>query len=88
MQQNTECFLKLGNAIVMQAVDDYKHDLKELIKKPGDAVLLTDIVKIEKFFRSEWYKCLTDVDPEKLIKELNGNGVNEPCQRSRTMSEG
>lgn len=47
-----ECYENLANAIILQAVKDYKSNSKEC----------------ERFFRSEWFKVLTNVDPDYIIK--------------------
>lgn len=49
----------LANAIVMQAVKDYRRSIKE-----------DELKSIEHFFRSPWFSVLTSVDPEFLIKNL------------------
>lgn len=61
-------YTDLANGIVKQAVDDYRSALKgNLVDgKPPEEV----IPKIEKFFRSDWYRMLTKVDPEYLIEQL------------------
>ena len=50
---------ELANAIVLQAVKDYR---------------LTDdeakLAEIERFFRSGWFGVLSKVDPEYLIRNL------------------
>lgn len=52
----------LANAIVMQAVEDYYTALKD-----DD----TDVKnECERFFRSEWFSFLTDVDGEIIIREV------------------
>lgn len=58
----------LSNAIVLQAVDDYRAALagNGIGKKPPEFV----IVEIERFFRSEWFNMLTDVDGDVLIKKI------------------
>ena len=50
---------ELANAIVLQAVKDYRmtDDEKEL-------------KEIERFFRSGWFGVLTKVDPDLLINQL------------------
>lgn len=58
---------KLANAIVLQAVSDYRAALRLAKKNP---VAEQDVKKLEKFFRSEWYSVLTGVDPEYLIEKL------------------
>ena len=49
----------LANAIVLQAVKDYRlHDDEK------------ELVSIERFFRSGWFGVLTNLDPELLIGRL------------------
>ena len=49
----------LANAIVLQAVKDYRLTDDE-----------AELAEIESFFRSDWFGVLTDVDPEYLIRRL------------------
>ena len=53
----------LANAIIMQAIADYRHlwdrDMDDRDKK-----------KILKFFRSRWFVILTNIDPDWLIERL------------------
>lgn len=60
----------LANAIILQAVKDYRVALKCLKKNPGDRDAKADRDAIERFFRSQWYQALTDVDGDKLINAL------------------
>ena len=49
----------LANAIVLQAVKDYRlHDDEQ------------ELASIERFFRSGWFGVLTRLDPELLISKL------------------
>ena len=59
-----------ANAIVLQAVKDYRDALKRLKKKPGNQAAMSDAMECERFFRSGWYKTLTSVDGEYLIQKL------------------
>lgn len=74
-----ECYEDLANAIVLQAVSDYRRAIKELKKDPncqykisGDTWYHGKRVKREvlKFFRSSWFEYLTSVNAEMLIKKL------------------
>lgn len=57
-----DAYHALANAIVMQAVKDYQTALKY-----DD----TDVKnECERFFRSEWFSFLTDVDGEIIIREV------------------
>ena len=60
----------LANAIVLQAVKDYRESLKRLKKYPNKDTDLFVIQKVEQFFRSDWYSTLTTIDPEILIRKL------------------
>lgn len=58
----------LSNAIILQAVKDYRTALgggKVNGKPPGSV-----IVEVERFFRSSWFDVLTDVDGEVLIEKI------------------
>ena len=61
---------KLANAIVLQAVSDYRAALKKVKKNPKNRDAIDGVLQIEKFFRSKWYQTLTSVDGEYLIERL------------------
>ena len=61
---------KLANAIVLQAVTDYRRALRKLRKDPKDEEAVKTIVQVEKFFRSGWYQLLTSIDGEFLLNKL------------------
>ena len=54
----------LANAIVLQAVKDYRlHDDEQ------------ELASIERFFRSGWFGVLTGINPEMLISKLRKEKV-------------
>lgn len=59
------CYKELANAIVMQAVSDYRLHSGRL-----------ELSGIEDFFRSGWFNTLTDVNPEILISRLRKEKAN------------
>ena len=61
---------RLANAIILQAVSDYKVALKKIKAHPKNREAISEALEIEKFFRSGWYGILTDVDGEYLIRRL------------------
>ncbi len=61
----------LANAIILQAVKDYRKALRKLNKHPRNESALNTKCEVERFFRSEWYTLLTKVNPEILISKLN-----------------
>lgn len=69
---NENGYLLLGQAIIMQAVRDYKTNLAIIRKHPFDEEAGKEITRIEKFFHSGLYGEITNIDPDRLIKELRG----------------
>lgn len=61
---------RLANAIVLQAVSDYRVAQKKIKAHPKNREAISEALEIEKFFRSGWYSILTDVDGEYLIRRL------------------
>lgn len=60
----------LANAIILQAVKDYRMALKSLKANARNRTARADKAEIERFFRSQWYSALTDVNGEMLIRSL------------------
>lgn len=61
---------ELANAIILQAVKDYREALRLLSMNPNDKSAQRDKRSIERFFRSEWFSILTDLNGELLLKKL------------------
>ncbi len=59
----------LANAIIVQAVSDYRTALKA-IKKDRRAPGRKTVRECENFFRSKWFGVLTSVDPEYLMRKI------------------
>ena len=60
----------LAEAIILKAVDDYRHTGKRLLAKPDDGRLTLRKAEIEKFFLSSWFQVLTDLDGKLLLQKL------------------
>lgn len=60
----------LANAIIEQTAIDYMNKLRKLNRHPDSKKTKIEIEEIELFFRSSWYKSLTQIDPEYLIKRM------------------
>ncbi len=60
----------LANAIILQAVRDYRMALKSLRANPKNKTALADKDEVERFFRSDWFSVLTSVDGEMLIRSM------------------
>ena len=62
---------ELANAIVLQAVKDYREALKMLVQHSYNKKARGVREDVERFFSSEWFSTLTEIDPEMLIEKLN-----------------
>ena len=71
-----EAYENLANAIVLSAVEDYKATLIHLKKRPDSKAAQDEVRRHEKFFYSDWYAMLTDLDPDYLIPKMK-KMVNE-----------
>lgn len=61
---------ELANAIILQAVRDYRSALKSIKKYGKNKDAENTKCECESFFRSGWYRTLTQVDGEMLISAL------------------
>lgn len=66
----TEPYENLANAIVMQAVKDYREARHKLRRRPKNADAQLMIEDCERFFQSEWFETLTNVNGEVILKKL------------------
>ena len=67
---NITIYENLANAIILQAVKDYRMALKSPKANSRNRTAQADKAEIERFFRSQWYSALTDVNGEMLIRSL------------------
>jgi len=70
-------YQELANAIVMQAVKDYRIALLHSMKRPDNNGYQIEVASLERFFRSGWFGELTSINAEYLIRR-----VNEEVQRN------
>ena len=67
---NTEACENLTNAIIITAANDYRAALRRLKRNPHSEVARRTISEVERFFRSDWYRLLTEVNGEYLIRRI------------------
>ena len=68
-------YKKLAYAIVLQSVADYRKALQgEYVAERKPQSVIEDC---EKFFRSEWFTALTNVDGEFLIEKIRNEHSEE-----------
>ena len=63
-------YTELANAIVIQAAKDYRKALKTLKRYPRYEPAKAVVAEVEEFFCSEWYRTLTSVDADMLMKKI------------------
>ena len=65
----------LANGIVEQAVKDYRAAIRRLKRYPDSKAAMETAMEVERFFHSDWYATLTDIDPDYLIDRLRKEAV-------------
>ena len=66
----TEPYENLANAIVLQAVKDWRSAVKTLKKRPRYDPAKQMKEECERFFRSDWFEQLTGVDGSVILRKL------------------
>lgn len=61
---------ELANAIILQAVKDYREALSAVRNNPKSISANRDIHDCESFFTSGWFSVLTELNGETLIRKL------------------
>lgn len=61
---------EFANAIIAQAVEDYRWALRKIHKDPHSERAKRFIVEGDRFFNSEWFELLTGLDGKALQTEL------------------
>ena len=68
---NDVACMNLANAIILDAVREYRKACKKYRKSTKSSDALAAKRQCLKFFRSDWFKVLTDIDGEMLISKLD-----------------
>jgi hypothetical protein len=80
----TDPYESLANAIVVQAAKDYRKALRDLKRNRNNTAAKRMKEEVERFFHSEWYSELTDLDGAFLMRmikeevENDSEGIPEP----------
>ncbi len=66
-----ECYQSLANAIILQAVKDFRRCIK-IVKRNGrnKEVAVKEMREIVEFIKSPWFKSLTNLEPQILLRKL------------------
>ncbi len=65
-----ENYQKLANAIILQAVKDFRAAYRRLKHFPNDKAAQNEIRDIMKFFCSQYFGILTDLDGPSLLQQI------------------
>lgn len=65
-----QCWEDLANAIVLQAVEDYRDACGALRRRPDLRVQAKRKRSLEQFFRSGWFHTLSALDAKPLLEEI------------------
>jgi hypothetical protein len=63
-------YRNLANAIIVQAAKDYRKALRQLKRNPKYDAAKNTKNEVERFFHSEWFRFLTDADPDYLLDRI------------------
>lgn len=74
-----EFYEKLAAAIIIRAVKDYRYALTRLKYHPRDRRWQIARDELERFFKSDWYAFLTDLDSAVIME-----GVQREVKRGGT----
>lgn len=80
-------FENLANAIITQAVMDYRKALTVLEKRPGDEYAQKRCAAFERFFHSEYFQILSNIDPDYLIEQTKKTSYYEIRQQTRSYNQ-
>ena len=71
----TDPYEELAQAIILQAVKDYRAARKKLKKRPDNKDAQDMLAGCEEFFLSHRFKLFTDIDGERLLHKLQEEKV-------------
>lgn len=78
---DTKNYEALANAIVAQAARDYQDLYRVILKNPNDRITVDKAEHIKRFFRSEWFRILTGVEADYLLRKLEDEVKAEAGKR-------
>ena len=73
-----EALEALANAVVLQAVQDYKYAYKNYLENPFDALARDKVEDLRKFFRSGRFAAFTTADGDYILES-----VEKECKEGR-----
>ncbi len=77
MDDNHEAWEDLANAVILTAVDDYKSELVHFIRNPNSEEAKESVSQAEKFFYSDWFDTLSNLDGPTLARKIKEKILKE-----------
>ena len=75
---NYDPYEELANAVVIQACEDYKRAYTCHLRSKGKGKRTQkQLEELEAFFRSDWYKQLTEVDGEYIMERIRNDVLKQ-----------
>ena len=69
-EESLQPFEVLLNAVVMQAVRDYREARRRLKRKPDDREASAALAEVTRFFRSDYFSAFTRLDGSAILQRL------------------
>ena len=69
-ERGSEGYIRLGNAIIEKAVDDYRKCLARIKHYPFDGKANDEVQRIELFFHSSLYSAITSLYLDMVVKTI------------------
>lgn len=63
-------YVKLANAVILQTVKDYRTARSKLKKNPENERAKLMVKDLERFFRSDYFAVLSNLDGDALLERL------------------
>ena len=77
---------ELANAVIIQAAKDFTAAYKRMKRFPNDTRAQDEVREITKFFCSQWFEVLSDVDGPTLLRKIKDEidaGESRPVRRKK-----
>ena len=82
-QGNVNAYEDLSNAIILQAVKDYRRTYKKVINGRSDEKIMKLLTELEEFFQGGWFEMLTAIDGKTILKIIQRMEEKEHENRNR-----
>ena len=63
-------YYNLANAIIVQAVTDYRKALRHYNRDPQKDKSANEVAELECFFTSEWFEQLSDLNGRSIMEQV------------------